>query len=47
MKATTKYEAPEAEVILFDSEDVITASGDGDEAGHTTGAEADTRLPRI
>ena len=48
MKATTKYEAPEAEVILFDAEDVITASGgDGGEAGHTTGVEADTRLPRI
>ena len=47
MKA--KYEAPEAEVILFDAEDVITASGggSGDESGHTTGAEADTRLPRI
>ncbi len=44
-----KYESPEAEVILFDAEDVITASGEGsgDEAGHTTGAEADTRLPRI
>lgn len=46
MKA--KYESPEAEVILFDAEDVITASGEGGgESGHTSGAEADTRLPRI
>ncbi len=29
-----KYDAPEIEVVRFDSEDVITASGDG-KLGHS------------
>ena len=44
MKERREYESPEAEVIFFDSEDVITTS---DEAGHVTGASPDTRLPKI
>lgn len=43
MKDTKKqYSAPEAEVIRFDNEDVITASGEG---GGTNGHE--TRMPAV
>lgn len=44
MKDTKKiYSAPEAEIVRFDSEDVITASGgdSGDTSGHAT------RLPLV
>ena len=40
-----QYEAPEFEVIIFADEDVITASGD--DAGHATSSDEDTRLPRL
>ncbi len=36
------YSAPESEIIRFDSEDIITASGEG---GDTSGHE--TRLPIV
>lgn len=41
MKDTKKYDAPEAEVIRFDSEDIITASGGEGTSGHAT------RLPVV
>lgn len=37
-----EYESPEAEIIRFDSADVITVSGEG---GDTSGHE--TRLPVV